>query len=191
MACRLSRYLFILLCGVLLGPQAEAQFFELGLSANYRQTTIDSDNYGQSLSLTGSFSYYFSALSAIEFSYTEGLGQEGFESVIEGSIKTRTTFRLVGADLVLSFAEREQTFQPFIKVGIAHVKKERFLQPEGQFEQRVANQEGTVPSGGIGFRYRLTETLSFKFGLDAWTTPLDEDPVTIDTAGRAGVSWFF
>ena len=39
----------------------------------------------------------------------------------------------------------------------------------------------------------VTKELSVKLGLDAWTSPLGkkDQPVVVDYAGRAGISWMF
>ena len=168
-----------------------AGFIEVGTTANYRRSTIDADNYQESISYTGSFSYYFFESSALELSYTSGYSQivvtpPGAEKII-----TETEFSMIGADIVLSMGSRKDSFQPYLKVGGAHITKTFFRGVEGQGKQKIGEQEGTVPSAGIGLKLRLTNTFSIKIGVDAWTSPLDEDPVTVDFAGRAGLSWFF
>lgn len=44
-------------------------FVELGANANYRRSAFDSNNYQELISYTGSISYYFMEMSAIELSY--------------------------------------------------------------------------------------------------------------------------
>lgn len=165
---------------------------ELGASANYRNSTINSENFQESISYTGSFSYYFMESSALELSYTSGYSKT---VATPGDITTQYTtealFSLMGLDLVFSVGGREDAFQPYLKIGGAYIQKKIYRQINGMSKDKIAEQSGTVPSGGIGFKIRLSKTFSIKIGVDAWTSPLDEDPVTVDYAGRAGVSWFF
>lgn len=102
-----------------------------------------------------------------------------------------TNFQLVALDLVISFAERDEFFQPYIKLGGGYLKKSEFERIDGGDTNLIQADEGLVPSGGVGFRLMLTKGFAIKFGLDAWTTPLHEDPVVVDFAGYAGVSWLF
>jgi hypothetical protein len=103
----------------------------------------------------------------------------------------KTNFQLLALDLVISFAERDDFFQPYIKMGGGYLKKEDYEQVDNGDTNLVSRDEGLVPSGGVGFRVLLTKGFAVKFGLDAWTTPLHENPVVVDFAGYAGVSWLF
>lgn len=168
-----------------------AGYIELGTTANYRRSTIDSSNFQESISYTGSISYYFLESSALELSYTSGYSQIVVTPPGAEKITTETDFSLIGLDIVLSIGSRKDAFQPYMKVGGAHITKTFFRGVEGQGKQKIGEQEGTVPSAGIGMKLRLTNTFSIKIGVDAWTSPLDEEPVTVDFAGRAGLSMFF
>lgn len=170
---------------------AAAGFLELGATANYRRSTISDENYQESISYTGSISYYFWEMSAIEVSYTQGYSKLVVTPFGGDRSTTETDFSLLGLDLVLSFAGRKDMFQPYIKVGGAHISKEIYRQSaEGFSKVLIAEQSGVVPSAGIGFKIKISERFSVKVGVDAWTSPLEEDPVTVDFAGRAGISWF-
>ncbi|MCB0407496.1 MAG: hypothetical protein KDD34_04770 [Bdellovibrionales bacterium] len=172
-------------------PIAHAGFIELGTSANYRRSTIDSNNFQESISFTGSVAYYFWESSALELSYTEGYSQIVVTPIADSKTITETQFSLLGLDFVLSISGREDAFQPYLKMGGAVITKSIYRQIDGVTgKDKIAEQTGTVPSAGIGFKILLTKTFSIKIGVDAWTSPLNDDPVTIDYAGRAGLSWF-
>lgn len=168
-----------------------AGFVELGTTANYRKSTIDADNFQESISYTGSISYYFLESSALEVSYTSGYSQIVVTPSGSNKTITETEFALIGLDLVLSMGSKKDPFQPYMKIGGAHISKKFFREVPGFGKQKIGEQKGTVPSAGIGLKLRLTNTFSIKVGVDAWTSPLDEEPVTVDYAGRAGLSWFF
>ena len=174
-------------------PAANAGFIEVGASANYRSSGYDKYNYIQSLTKTASLSYYFWELCAWELNYTTGYSKQATKAA--GVLSPKTTvednIEMISMDLVLSFAGRQDPLRPYIKVGGGYLTKERFRQIEGFDKEKISTQRGMVPSGGIGVSVNFTKEFSIKFGVDAWTSPLNEDPVIVDYAGRAGISWMF
>src|ERR1700733_9884901 len=94
-------------------------FVELGANANYRRSAFDSNNYQELISYTGSISYYFMEMSALELSYTNGYSELSVKSSDPTDPKyvNMTNFQLLALDLVISFAERDDFFQPYIKMG--------------------------------------------------------------------------
>lgn len=189
---RLRILVLAALFGLVAGPSAFA-FVELGANANYRRSAFDSNNYQELLSYTASVSYYFMNMSALELSYTNGYSELSVKSSDPSDSKyvNKTNFQLLALDLVISFAEREDFFQPYIKLGGGYLKKEDFEQVDNGDTNLINHDEGLVPSGGVGFRLLVTKGFALKFGVDAWTTPLHENPVVVDYAGYAGVSWLF
>jgi len=172
---------------------AQAGFVELGASANYRSSRYNADNYIESLSYTASLSYYFWENCALEGNYTTGYSKQVTKGTTIGDPKTTVedNIELMSADLVLSLAGRQDAFRPYVKAGAGYLIKERFRKVEFDGKERISTQEGVVPSGGVGLALNITKELSIKFGVDAWTSPLDEEPVVVDYAGRAGISWIF
>ena len=170
-----------------------AGFFEISASGSYVKHTVDEINFEESKDATASISYYFWQQSAIEISYTSGLKTTNVG--VLGTVSTYTNIqsesRLVGADFVLSFADKSAPFRPYIKLGAVHIHK-KIIQQDGGFEAfEHPYTDGVAPSVGIGLKIALTETLSIKVGGESWTTPLSQDKVTYDYAGRAGLSWLF
>lgn len=172
---------------------AQADFTEIGGAINYRRSSFDSNNYEELISYTASISYYYMEQSAIELSYTNGYSIISVkpEDPIDPLYVTQTNFQLLALDFVFSLAEKDDTFQPYVKIGGGYLKKDVFEQIDGGDTDLISHAEGLVPSGGIGFRIMVTKQFSVKFGLDAWTTPPTEQPVTVDYAGTAGVAWLF
>jgi outer membrane protein W len=174
-------------------PLASAGFFELGGSINYRSSGYDKNNYIESLTYTASGSYYFWEMCAWELNFTKG----GSKQVTKGAatIDPKTTvqddIQMTSLDLVLSFAGRQDPFRPYVKFGGGYLTKERYRKINNDARERISSQDGIVPSGGVGLSLNITKEFSIKLGVDAWTSPLDEDPLVIDYAGRAGVSWLF
>lgn len=171
---------------------AHAGFIEIGATANYRSSQFDKNNFSETISYTASYAYYFFEQCAAEFSYTSGYSKQVSKaSTTDPKYTTEDNIDLASLDLVLSFAGREDLFQPYVKVGGGYLKKERFFQVDQMAKNKIKTSEGFVPSAGIGFKILLTKGFSIKVGVDGWSTPLNEEPVVFDYVGRAGISWMF
>ncbi len=183
----------LLLLGIAWIPQSFAGFIEIGGSGNYRISQLNEDNYQKSLSYTGSISYYFWEMSALELSYTQGT-QVSVLKISDTDSKTTTTtyFEMSGLDLVLTLADKQSIFLPYIKGGGAYIVKKMESQVEGFAPKPAQPVYGAVPSAGVGFKIKLTQALSFKAGVDGWRSPPGNSKKAIwDYAGRAGLSWMF
>ncbi len=167
---------------------------EVGYTYSTRSSRIDADNYSKSNSHTGSFSWYFLEMSALELSYTDG---EGILSVKSPDTDEVTLYisemQMYGADLVVSFAKRDSFFQPFVKGGVAALKKRIFRKLESGQVDKVGETDGfeQVPSYGVGFKIMITKTMSLKASYDRWRSSKQGDSDIWDEAVRAGMSWMF
>lgn len=183
----------LLLVAISAGTYAHAGFMEIGGAVNYRRSAFDSNNFQELISYTASISYYFLEMSALELSYTNGYSELSVKASdpLDPKYVTQTNFELVALDLVFSLAQKEDMFQPYIKIGGGYLKKQMFEQIDDGDNDLISSDEGLVPSGGLGFRLMLSKSFAIKVGLDAWTTPITESPVVVDYAGTAGFSWLF
>lgn len=191
------RILFLIL--LLIPCTGYCDFYEIGFAGNYRKLYLPSDTTRQSfdstVSYTGSFAWYFAEMAAAELNYTKGQSERFVPSVTADS-RTIYDFSLIGLDLIFTFADRKSAFVPYLKAGVAYfaeknVTYEFINNTTGVPDARTVVLEPTyVPSLGFGLKFRLTETLAIKLGIEAWTSDsLDKDP-RWDMAGRAGISWF-
>lgn len=191
------KLIFVCLLNLISTENVYAGAFEVGASASYRRSNIDLDAYDESKSLTGSLSYYLSEASAIELSYTDGSNTRSIYPDPNNSHVTSLTYKSVGLDLVYTFGARESAFRPYVKVGGNYILEKKIVDQYKQsgvwFEtQPIEDSPSLVPSAGLGFRIGLTAALSLKVGIEGWTSrPVSQTPVTVDYAGRAGLSWFF
>lgn len=176
---------------------ARAGFVEVGASGSYKKSNIGSDSYDESQSITGSFSYYFDESSALEFSYTDGINRRRIgEGQADGQL-TNMYYKMLGLDLVITIGSKESTIRPYIKVGGVYIMDKRIVTQYWSGgnvfpETTRKDPEALVPSAGIGFKLALTQALSLKVGVEAWSSrSVSEQPVTIDYSGRVGLSWMF
>jgi hypothetical protein len=176
-------------------PRAHAGYVELGASANYKFSGFDRDNSIESISYTGSYAYYFMENCALELSYTSGYSKQTAKaSDSDPRYITEANIDMLALDLILTLGAKEDVFQPYIKLGGGYLKKELFFKVDDGPTRRTSSSEGFVPSGGLGLKIGVTNTISIKLGVDAWTSPLSHnknEPVIVDYVGRAGLSWMF
>lgn len=165
---------------------AQAGYFEIGGSGNYRKTTYDKDNYSIYRSGTASIAYYFWELSALELSYTKARSDE-----IKTDYVARSYVTFYGADLIFTLASKQSLFQPYIKVGAAYQNKETSYKQLNQLVTYLDPVKGWAPSGGVGFKFIIGQHIALKAGIDAWSSPLSQNNVTYDYAGRLGLSVIF
>ncbi|MCB0378215.1 MAG: hypothetical protein KDD33_06960 [Bdellovibrionales bacterium] len=181
---------------------AQAGYYELGLSGNYRKIYLPTstgearESFDETVSYSASIAYYFAEMAALELSYTRGQSERFVPSETADSLTTYF-FSLVGMDLIFTFAKRQDPFVPYIKIGGAYFV-EKYVDYEftnhvgtSPAPQRVKLDPTFVPSLGLGLKLRLTDTMAFKIGAEAWTSDALGRTTRWDWAGRAGVSWFF
>lgn len=188
--------IFSLLLSLFAPSFAQAGFIEVGASGTYRKQNVGVDIFSESYSITGSLSYLFDEMSAIELSYTEGYGRTVVGATTNGATKELiSTATMASLDFVYTFGDKGAVLRPYLKAGGGYLINKEITEVIVGFPNRTYNEEtGFVPSAGVGFRLALTQTLSFKAGVDGWSSqPIGKENRNskIDYAGRAGISWLF
>lgn len=179
---------FYSLLFITLSPQAQAMYTEFGISQSYKKTSFSSDNYVESEMISGSVSFYIWEQVALELSYTKGLAVRK-EAEANYPTKTITQYSSIyGTDLILGFADRQSTFQPFIKGGAAYIEKRQVSQDAGYDSFQTNPKPGFVPSYGVGLKIKLTQNFGLSTSLDVWR---DSETNTNDLASRTGITWMF
>lgn len=197
----MSKHLLVattILFSALFTSNAQAGFFEVGASGSYRRSNIDETAFDESTSLTGSLSYYLNEASALELSYTDGRSKRSINGDAPNGHVTSMFYKIIGLDLVYTIGGRGAGFRPYAKLGANYIMEKKIVDqyrgPDGAWLPANTIQEdpALVPSAGLGFSLGLTQTTSLKVGVDAWSSrPMNKPPVTIDYAGRVGLSWMF
>lgn len=184
----------------LYSTQANAGVWEIGMSGSYRKQNIDVDAIDEAQSLTGSLSYYLDDASALELSYTDGKSRRQINSVSSTDTifhKTTVNYRSVGLDFIYTIGKRESQVRPYFKIGAQYIMTkqivDQYVRNGNPLPQTGSDEnDSLVPSVGVGFKIGLTETLSFKAGIDAWSSrPLNKTPFDVDYAARVGLGWMF
>ncbi len=170
--------------------------YEIGVSASGKRANIAKDAYDESASLTGSISYYFMEMSALELSYTDGINRRVVGSGSTTEHRSSLFYTMVGLDLVVSFGPKEADFRPYIKAGAAYIIRkqlsDQYIDASGPYPTTTVEDPPTVvPSAGVGARVSLSKSFALKFGIDMWVSrPLSETPIKYDYAGRIGLSMY-
>ncbi|MNL01693.1 hypothetical protein D3C87_1221710 [compost metagenome] len=169
---------------------AQALYTELGVNYGRKTTTFDKNNTSDSESVTGSISFYFLERVALELSYTDAYGIRK-EKAYSGDAQRTTTQKsqIIGADLILMFADKKALFQPYIKAGGAQIVREQEVKIEGLDTYTIAPETATVPSYGVGIKIPFTESFGIKLSYDVWKTPIGDGAQTDDSSIRAGITW--
>lgn len=173
---------------------AQAIYTEMGANYSYKKSTYDSNNTVEQQSSTISLSLYFWEQLGIETSYTNGLMVKREKSSGITSLLTTTVQNsdIYGLDLIYLVTGKQSKFQPYLKSGVAYVKKRQVIQAEGQTASNpIEPPIGLAPSYGIGFKFFLTESTAIRAGYDVLNTPIDENTKADDISGRLGLSWVF
>jgi len=182
--------LLLLAVSVSFSFPAHAIYTELGVSYGRKTTTFDENNKFDSESVTGSLSLYFLERLALELSYTDATGlREEKASPSDPKRTTTQKSQILGADLILVFADKKSLFQPYIKGGGAQISRYQEVKIEGQNTFKLEPETATVPSYGVGLKIQLTDAFGIKLSYDVWKTPIGGGLQTDDSSIRAGVTW--
>ena len=175
-------------------------YYEIGFSGSYRKLHLpnsqtDEQSFDATTSYSGSFAYYFAEMTAAQINFTKGQSERFVPGVTVDS-RTLYDFSLIGLDLIFTFAERKDPFIPYLKAGVAYFAEKNVTFEYTDQLNNVAVQTQSidptfVPSLGLGIKFRLTNTMAVKLGIEAWTSDsINAENVEWDFVGRAGISWF-
>lgn len=189
------RSLLVVLLSLLVTPSVHAGFIEVGASGNFKRVNVADDVTDTQRSVTGSLAYYFTEMSALELSYTDGLQKSEVKSTTGLGQTISVQYSMVGLDFILTMGERDAILRPYFKAGAAYIlEKKRTTEFEFNPAASSVSEEdpALVPSAGLGFRLLLTKNWSLKAGVDVWSSKsISEDNAKLDYAGRLGLSWMF
>jgi opacity protein-like surface antigen len=176
---------------------AHAGLFEVSAGGTYRKSNIQSNAYEESQSFTGSLSYYFNDMSALELSYTDGATKwfvAGDGTAQNPNHTTWTYYTMLGLDFIFTLGERDAVLRPYVKAGVGYLLKKKIVdQIAGNQATPSEDPVGLVPSAGAGVAIKLTSNLNIKFGVETWgSQPISSGGSSqYDVAGRANIGWMF
>lgn len=173
--------------------RAHAGVMEISGSYGIRTSKIDADNYTKNEVTSGSFAWYFWERSALELSYSEGTATQSLKATGVSRLIYYAKSQIYGADLILTLGGKDSVLQPFIRGGVAKVKKKMYREDtaNGQIDAFGLPVDNVVPAYGAGIAVKLTASFSLKFSYDRIKSGSTNDSTTWDDSAKAGVSWYF
>jgi len=180
--------LFVLVFALFITQKSFA-LIELGLAYSYQKKTFNESNYYQTDSKSASISFSFLEKLALELSYTDGF----YESQESDANSTRTiqqSTQMADSSLIWMLLDRSMIIQPYVKGGIAYVKKKQEVRYLNSSTITIPDSTGWAPSYGAGLKFALSERFSIRVGYDVWQTPLSDGTKSDDSALKVGLSWY-
>lgn len=181
---------------LLLSLKSFAFLTEFSVSYAQKKTYFNNLNYNNTESTTGSVSFYFMEKVAIELSYTDAsILRE--ETIFNGTgFQQQTSLQkmaVYGSDLIFMLSNKKSMLQPYIKAGVAQVKKTLTTKNAGVFVYDTEPINSTSPSYGAGLKISLSESFGIKLSYDAWRTESKDSSGNKsnveDSSVRAGITW--
>jgi opacity protein-like surface antigen len=164
--------------------------YEFGLSFANKKNSFDKDNYFETESSTASASIYFSEQIALELSYTDAKAKRNEKPAGGNTTETFQRTEVIGADLIYVLVDRKSWIQPYIKGGMAQLKRSQtvFVVESNDLEE-LDIETAVIPSYGAGIKINITKSLSVRISYDVWQTPVGGGTTSNDSQMRAGLSW--
>ncbi len=186
----------ILIFILLISVQSFAFLTEFSVSYAQKKTYFNSDNFNNTESTTASSSFYFMEKLAVELSYTDASVLRE-ETIFNGTgYQQQTSLQKIviyGSDLIVMLADRKALFQPYIKGGVAQIKKTLTTKNADVFVYSTDPINSLSPSYGAGIKIQLSEAFGLKFSYDAWRTDSKDSAgnksTVEDSSVRAGITW--
>ena len=140
-------------------------------------------------------------MSALELSYTQGVANQ-----LDPQYTAFQNIRAYGADVMFTLADKDSTFKPYIKVGLAWQDKDLQYVINPALPPFGVETTGLAPTAGAGAKLMITQQLALKFGIDVSSSPLfffaetvtpsssgppPPNVITYDVSANAGVSFLF
>lgn len=182
--------LFILCTSFFVSTSAWALNYEFGLSFANKKNSFDKDNYFETESSTASASIYFSEQIALELSYTDAKAKRNEKPSGGNTTETFQRTEVIGADLIYVLVDRKSWIQPYVKGGMAQLKRSQtvFVVELNDLEE-LDIETAVIPSYGAGLKINVTKSLSLRISYDVWQTPVGGGSTSDDSQMRAGLSW--
>lgn len=189
-------FLKFLLC--LLTPGV-ANAASVELSAMLALTKSEfSDGYkSETRRYTGSVAFKFTAVSALEFEYTDSLTQTSFTTTLGGLLLRPTKQEVTYKDQIYSFnwvqnlVSSKWILQPYFVIGGGRMtRKVTITLPEVPYSQN-SSQNVTQGTGGLGLRIFLTKAMAIKAEVRTYVPDFKFSKWKETQMTSVGLSWMF
>ena len=192
----LSRLSALLLLSLALSGNGHAAVVELSAMASYSTSKFDTNVTNTTRRYSGSFDLKFTAVSAIEFEYTDGLSEFSYPSdlgILSSATKVQESYRdtIYSINWVQNLVSSKLILQPYFVIGGGRLTR-KFSRSLPEFGYGQTTTENVLTgTGGVGLRLFLTRSLALKGELKTYVPNFQFAKWKDNEALSAGLSWSF
>lgn len=180
-----------------LSRSASAAVIELSGMIAYSSADLGDGYTSLQRRYTGTIDFKFTAVSALEFEYTDSYTEFANPSYLDGilttPIKEVTTYkdRIYSFNWVQNLVSTKWILQPYFIIGGGHMSR-HYTQsyPDIPFSQD-STQNVVTGTGGLGVRLFLTRSMAIKVEAKTYVPNFQFAKWKKDEAVSAGLSWSF
>ncbi len=189
--------LLIAISSFCLVQQANAAVIETSLMASYGRANF-SDSYSyMERRYSGSIEFKFTAVSGIQFEYTDSYSRSTYDTTVGSLLPTTTKETTSYRDKVYSFnfvqnlVPAKWLIQPYFKVGGGRLDRVYAQEiPEFHIKQVITQRQNTGV-GGLGLRIFLLRNLALKGEFNTYVPDFRFSKWKDNEQFSAGISWLF
>lgn len=194
---RTSRFLLILFAGVFCAPQSHAAQVELSGMVAYSKSNFSDGYDSMQRRYTSSLSFKFTAVSAIEFEYTDTVTKTSYLTNVASKLvyMTRVAYtykdKVYSVNWVQNLVPSKWLIQPYVLVGYGKMqRKAKEEYPEFGVTTEVT-QFVNSGTGGGGLRIFLTRNMAIKLEARTYVPNFNFKKWKENQMTSAGISWTF
>jgi hypothetical protein len=186
----------LILLSFALAPRAHSAVVEISGMASYSTSKFNNDVTSVSRRYTASVDLKFTAVSAIEFEYTDELSQYSFPSdlgLLANPTKEQESYKdtIYSLNWVQNLVSAKYFLQPYFVIGGGRMtRKVTMSLPEFGYGQ-TTTQNVFTGTGGVGLRLFLTKSMALKGELKTYVPNFQFAKWRDNEAFSAGLSWSF
>ena len=196
-AARVSALIVALLCAGARSPSASAAVVEISGMVAYSTSNFDNSYHSLQRRYTGTMDFKFTAVSALEFEYTDELTQYSYPSDLGGLLTTPTKEVTIYKDTIYSvnwvqnLVSTKWILQPYFIIGAGRMTRRYTVElPDIPFKQETT-QNVFTGTGGMGLRLFLTHSMAIKGEFKTYVPNFQFAKWKDNEALSVGLSWAF
>lgn len=196
-AARFSGCALALITSLFAAGPASAAVVEISGMAAYSSADLGDGYTSLQRRYTASIDFKFTAVSALEFEYTDSLTENSFPSDLDGSlttpIKENATYkdRIYSVNWVQNLVSSKWILQPYVIIGGGRLNRRYTVEfPSVGFKQELT-QNVVTGTGGAGLRLFLTRSMALKGELKTYVPNFQFAKWKSNEMLSAGLSWTF
>jgi hypothetical protein len=194
---RTTRFLLLLLAGFLVSAHAYAAQVELSGMVAYSKSNFNDGYDSMQRRYTGSISFKFTAVSAIELEYSDSISKTSYLTNVGSQLPyyTRVAYtyrdKVYSVNWVQNLVPSKWIIQPYVLVGYGRMqRKASEAYPEIGYNHSVTQNVGSGTGGG-GLRIFLTKNMAIKFEARTYVPNFNFKKWKENQMTSAGISWTF